>query len=375
MTKDYFKDEAKTIIALNHQTSDANKKISEIDSILLQIESEQNNSSKSLDMMISEMENILANQEVSIENEDLEKEVSFIESELDNVNVKVDAVELLDVVQYSNDMPWNDYLTHVETYAERNDIDLELEFQKMFAFENIDLVQINKGIEPSIICIDGFMTENDNGNAWLINMPSELKKHSIYYLKWESQSFLKMVQEVFFPSLEKLFRKILAPLIVKDILKVWSTATSNAENAGKSLAGLLHNQEKDFILFGHSLGSRVICYCLENLNKSHKCNIVDVLLLGGAVGNNNSLWNKNHEVVNGTIYNFLSKRDKVLQILYKIGQGSKLDFESPVGRDPISVDFIQDINVTHIIKSHTVYHDKFRDLYQEYLSLKLSNKE
>jgi len=370
MKDDYLKDEVKATIAQKHQLFKTNEKISEIDSILLNIESEQKKSSDELDVMINHMENLLEGHNTLINKQAVEENIFSITKELNNVNISIKEIEQLDSIYYSEDNEWNSYMTQIESYADRNDLDLDLEFQKMFAFENIDLLQINEGIEPSIICVDGFLTENESGSDWLINMPDDLKRHSIYYLKWESQSFLKMVQEIFFPSIEKLFRKIAGPLIIKDVLKVWSAATSNAEKAGKSLASLLYNQEKSFILFGHSLGSRVISYCLENLNKTHKCNIIDVFLLGGAVGNDYALWSNKNEIVDGCIYNFLSKKDRVLQILYKIGEASKLEFNSPVGRDPISIEFIQDIDVSQIINGHTVYHDKFRDLYLEYLSHK-----
>lgn len=370
MRDDYFKDEVKATITQKHQVFKANEKISEIDSILLNIESEQKMNSNELDTMINQMENLLEGHNTLINKQDVEENIFSITEELNNVNISIKKIEQLDSVYYSDDMEWNNYMGEIESYADRNNLDLDLEFQKMFAFENVDLVQINKGIEPSIICVDGFLTENDTGSDWLINMPDDLKKHSIYYLKWESQSFLKMVQEIFFPSFEKLFRKIAGPLVVKDVLKVWSTATSNAEIAGKSLAGLLYNQEKDFILLGHSLGSRVISYCLENLNQTHKCNIIDVFLLGGAVGNDYALWSNKNEIVSGCIYNFLSKKDRVLQILYKIGEASKLEFNSPVGRDPISIEFIENIDVSQQVNGHTVYHDKFCDLYLLYLSHK-----
>ena len=132
--------------------------------------------------------------------------------------------------------------------------------------------------------------------------------------------------------------------------------------AGKSLAGLLHNQNKDFILFGHSLGSRVINTCLNNLSVTDKCTIQEVYLLGGAVNKNRNAWHNGATIVHKRIYNFLSTNDKVLQILYKIAESSKLDFNDPIGRHCIDINKVTNIDVSHIISGHTVYHENLSDI-------------
>lgn len=361
MKKDKFEDHAKATIVQTHQVNKTNSKVSEIYNTLKEVKKRQDKSLQSTKEFMEDLSFFdinISDDEYAVMEREIENEISLMSK-----GVSPKSIEKLDMIHFSEDTSWNDYLVEIEKYADRNDINLELEFQKMFAFENIDFIQLNKGIDPIIICIDGFLTENEDGQRWIENLPDELKKHTILYLKWESQAFLNIVKEIFTPHMEKLLKKFFAPAMVRDIIKVWSTATNNAEKAGKSLAGLIHDEKKDFIFIGHSLGSRVIHSCLESLSLTDKCNIIDVYLLGGAVKNDYGSWINESELIQGNIYNFLSERDTVLQILYKIGEGSSMKFDKPIGRNKINVNKIENLNATHLINSHMVYHENLKKLY------------
>ena len=365
MKQDHFKDHAKATVVQTCQVSKSNNKVSEIYSTLTEIKDKQEKSLQNNKEFLADLNSLEMDFEIS---EDEFKETLLeVEDELALMSHKrlASNIDKLDTITFSEDTSWNDYLLEIENYADRNNINLDLEFEKMFAFENINFIQINKGIEPVIICIDGFLTENENGQRWIENLPDDYKKHTILYLKWESQTFLDMAKKLFTPHLEKLLGKSYVTILGKailDIINVWSTATKNAEKAGKNLAGLIHKEKKDFILIGHSLGSRVIHSCLENLSLTDKCNIIDVYLLGGAVKNDYSSWINESELIKGNIYNFLSEKDKVLQLLYKIGEGSSLKFNNPIGRNIINVNEIKNINASHLIDGHMVYHENLRKL-------------
>lgn len=365
MREEELKNHSSTVVVQKHQINNSDRKISEVYSKLSEIEKKQDDIVANSQLFLDELENDLAPFDIS--DEEYNESMLEIEIELALMSNEhsVSSIEKLDIVSFDEDMPWDEYLTEVKKYADRNDINLDLEFEKMFAFENIELIQLKPGIEPSIICIDGFLTENENGQRWLDNMPEDLKQHSIYYLKWESQNFLNMAKEIFKPELEKLLTKTFLPLVLKDIIKIWSKATTNAEKAGKSIAGLIHNQDKDFILIGHSLGSRVIRSCLENLSLSNKCNIIDVYLLGGAVKNDYDSWIKESAIIQGNMYNFTSEKDRVLQVLYKIGESSSLKFDKPIGRHFINIDKIKNFNVSDLIDGHMVYHENLSNIFKK----------
>jgi hypothetical protein len=362
MKKDHFKDHAKATIVQNHQVNKSNNKISEIYSTLTEIEKRQNKVIESNKEFLDDFHSLNTNFDMS--DDEFKENLIEIEKELALMSKRefVSSVNKLDTMNFSEDMSWDDYLAEIGNYANRNEINLDLEFERMFAFEEIDFVQLNKGIDPIIICIDGFLTENEDGQRWFENLPDEFKKHTILYLKWESQSFLKMAKEQFNPQLETLLKKTIITDFFENLAKVWFKATNNAEKAGKSLAGLIHNEKKDFILIGHSLGSRVIHSCLESLSLTDKCNIIDIYLLGGAVKNDYSSWINESELIQGNIYNFLSEKDRILQIFYKMGEGYYLKFDKPIGRNIISVDKIKNVNASNIIDSHMVYHENFKSL-------------
>ena len=258
--------------------------------------------------------------------------------------------------------------------------------------DGFEIVKIKPGIEPTIICIDGFLNE-ENKNAtqpWIAGLEEKYKKNTIYYVKWESKRLMSLVtsfgQVISSEGLKNTTLKAtlsaskavatkVAPLgLAIQTLGLatnpWSVASIKAYQTGALLADIIARTDKEYILIGHSLGARVIYSCLASLKTKDKYFIKDVHLLGGAVDKNcenddsRVCWSELHNSVSGKIRNYYSKNDTVLQTLYKVGEGVKFEFGDPIGRHPIENGKIDNIDVTEYIKGHTEYKPNLNKILQ-----------
>lgn len=133
----------------------------------------------------------------------------------------------------------------------------------------------------------------------------------------------------------------------------WHVAMSRAGQTGVLLAEILaRDQGPPVTLVGHSLGCRVIYYALEALGKKASKRVADVILLGGAVGNDSADWRLASQAVVGTIFNCYSKNDTVLALLYK---NANMHVSKPIGFFPIPIDDakVQNIDCTDLVTGHT----------------------
>jgi hypothetical protein len=127
MNNNYLNDEANSLRIQNHQVSESQNKISEIDIILRNIEKEQQKDNKKLDQLLIEMESLLAvkdSQEFSeidsfLLNIKVEQEISF------STNVVSRAmIGEIETIDFNHNMSWNEYLKSIEEYSFKNNIDL-----------------------------------------------------------------------------------------------------------------------------------------------------------------------------------------------------------------------------------------------------------
>lgn len=252
--------------------------------------------------------------------------------------------------------------------------------------DGFDIVEIQAGEEPAVICIDGFLTEKDETavDVWKESLNSFYPKNTIYHVKWESkrlhnlastfsvsignESIKKSVLNAAMSASKVAATKIVPLAVAIQALGLatnpWSVAGIKAYQTGALLADIIARTDKEYILIGHSLGARVIYSCLASLKTKDKTFIKDVHLLGGAVNNNcvdnkdcsSSInWNELENAVSGDIYNYYSSNDDILKFLYKIGEGVKFDFGDPIGRSKINNNRIKNIDVSDYIKGHTEY--------------------
>ncbi|MEV9615369.1 DUF726 domain-containing protein [Aliarcobacter butzleri] len=258
--------------------------------------------------------------------------------------------------------------------------------------DGFEIVKIKLGIEPAIICIDGFLNEKNRKapQSWLDGLEEKYKENTIYYVKWESKRLMKLVASIsqvltkeglksttFSAALSasKATASNVVPLgfafqTLQFATNPWSVASIKAYQTGALLADIIARTDKEYILIGHSLGARVIYSCLDSLKTKDKYFIKDVHLLGGAVDknckndDNRVCWSELHNSVSGKIRNYYSKNDTVLQTLYKVGEGVKFEFGDPIGRYPIENEKIDNIDVTEDIKGHTEYKPNLNKILQ-----------
>lgn len=357
MKKEYLKNESKAIITQTHEVNKTNDKVSEMTALLRSLENEQRDNDKILDDMLDfANEFINVNSSNIVTEEFLSYNFEYSSSSLSNT-----IISELDSIEFKDDISFSEYFQNVETYAERNDINLELEYQKMFAFESIELIKVKEGKGPIVICIDCFLSQDKSENMqdWLSNMPSEFKEYTIYYCKWESKKLFDIIMKFFTLPIEEVFKH-------GSVVAVWKTAVENSIQAGRSLAGMIHKEKHEYILIGHSLGASVINECLNSLSDKSNCTILEAHLLGGAVGSSSSLWSKPSDFLRGKIYNYMSDNDKVLQVLYRIGESDIWDLTKPVGRNKIYLSSVANIDLTYLINSHSGYRNNLSSfLYSE----------
>lgn len=233
--------------------------------------------------------------------------------------------------------------------------------------EVFNLIKKKDGINPAIITIDGFLNEGvDNVLEWEIALKEKYPLNAWYHLNWQSENFKKLLRRTLgvFAKLIPISFIPTAFLIsipqigwgIGGVVQTWLMALKKSEQAGKLLSKeLMKFENNDFILIGHSLGSRVIYNCLDNLRMSEMKIIYDIHLLGGAVSNNLEIWLRAENAVKNNIYNYYSYQDKVLQIAYKLGTFDN----NPIGRTEIATNKSKNINVTHIVNSHMTFKNTF----------------
>ena len=250
--------------------------------------------------------------------------------------------------------------------------------------DGFEIIKVKQGVEPAIICIDGFLNEKEKEapKSWIAPISNKYSDNAIYYVRWESKRLRDIGKtfgtgaggkvgvafaKKFALSASKKAATHLAPLsLAFQALNIaknpWSVASIKAFQTGVLLADLIARTDKEYILIGHSLGARVIYSCLSALKKKDEKFIKDVHLLGGAVSNYSSescddktTWFGLDKVVIGSINNYYSKNDSVLKSAYKIVEGIKGDFDDPIGRSRIDNCNINNIDTSDYVNRHSDY--------------------
>jgi pimeloyl-ACP methyl ester carboxylesterase len=101
----------------------------------------------------------------------------------------------------------------------------------------------------------------------------------------------------------------------------WAVARTRAEMTGAVLADLMARTDQDrFILMGHSLGARVMVKAAQVLGTRPDAPKIEAMhLLGAAVGTKGD-WRALDAAVIDKVWNYHSRRDKVLARIYKSAQ-------------------------------------------------------
>jgi pimeloyl-ACP methyl ester carboxylesterase len=254
---------------------------------------------------------------------------------------------------------------------------------------SFEILRLKNGTGPSVICINGFLTKDDSeGDDWQKAISESPYANSpIHLVRWDSSSPKEIFSGVFSVEiLRKGFKLAAASAIAGAGLglaiapplgggvgtagggaaamairpvKCWYDAMAKTEKVADMLSYIFQctNNDKGYVLMGHSLGARVIHYLLRDLLKHRTVLIKDVFLLGGAVGRTG--WPRADEIVEGTIYNCFSQDDKVLQCLYK---GATLFHDEPIGLgnvEPSGIATDLDARELADVRGHTEHKGKF----------------
>lgn len=124
----YLKEEATSLVVQNEQLKKSNSKISEIESILENIEKEQNSNDILLDNLNKDMEKLFSVYNISKDFEPTKIELALLDIELENLyptedeNIKF--VEKIENINFSEDMNWEEYFNSIKEYAFFNSINL-----------------------------------------------------------------------------------------------------------------------------------------------------------------------------------------------------------------------------------------------------------
>lgn len=257
--------------------------------------------------------------------------------------------------------------------------------------DGFDLVKIKPGSQPTVLCIDGFLTQDDKESSelWLQGIKDAYPDNEVYHVHWESKrlrdlgtcfggAICKQVAKngvtSFALSASKFAATKLAPIgVAFQVLGLannpWSIASLKAYQTGAVLADIIARTDREYILMGHSLGARVAYSCMSALATKDQVYIDSAHLFGGAI--NNTLtegcntesvnWFGVHKSVANSIYNYHSNRDTTLEYLYKVGESIKFEAGEPIGRNRVSCSSIGNIDVSEIIGGHTVYKAKLAE--------------
>mmetsp|Transcript_81285 Transcript_81285/g.188818 ORF Transcript_81285/g.188818 Transcript_81285/m.188818 type:complete len:208 (-) Transcript_81285:41-664(-) len=137
----------------------------------------------------------------------------------------------------------------------------------------------------------------------------------------------------------------------------WLVCIERARLAGRCLAHALADRQtvgqRPVTLVGHSIGARLLVYCLLELHKMGEFHAVhDVVLLGTPVTTSSSKWNKVRAVVSGRVVNGYLGSDWVLAFLYRYLEWGL----SVAGLSEVRVPGIENINLSGLgIAGHHDY--------------------
>ena len=120
-----------SMLVQKHQLEQSESKLSELDAALSALQQSQESNDECLDTMLSDMDNILSSCGIEFDSNDdnfISQEVEEFAS-IQNKNIKpvVDHIQLVEGVDFNSDMSWEEYIDSVESYANKNSIDLSVD--------------------------------------------------------------------------------------------------------------------------------------------------------------------------------------------------------------------------------------------------------
>jgi len=127
MKKDYLKDKGNALRGQKHQLNTTEDKLSEIDNILSTIQNEQSSSDDILDNLIDNMENLLSSNNLKVDDNILQANLSSIEQKLqiETKDLDVSFVSKIDKIDIDDNTSWEEYINSIDSYAIKHNINLK----------------------------------------------------------------------------------------------------------------------------------------------------------------------------------------------------------------------------------------------------------
>lgn len=236
------------------------------------------------------------------------------------------------------------------------------------------LERLREGTGPAVLIASGFLTEGTDGwGKWQRLVDARYPDSPVYRVHWGAKELKAFgvlagvgggkvaAKQVVGRFAGRASKKVvgLGPLsgllVAIDVASnPWSVAKNRAGMTGAVLADLIARcDDAPFILVGHSLGARVMVTAAQALaSKPGRPRIAEMHLLGGAVGASGN-WRTLHEAVAGTVWNYHSRCDGVLKLVYQTVQAG----QKPIGRVGIRSKYanIRNVDVTSRVDGHGGY--------------------
>lgn len=241
---------------------------------------------------------------------------------------------------------------------------------KSFAIERL---KDGTGV-PVVVC-SGFLTEGMSGwGDWERIVTQRYPESPVYRVHWGAED-LQALSVVLGAGMgkaavayavkrlamgaSKAAAKQVGPiggtLVAVDLVKnPWFRARQRANKTGAIVADLIARTDvNEVVLIGHSLGARALICAAEALGTKKSAPAVkEMHLLGAAIGANRP-WSTLDRAVDGTAYNYHSRKDKVLRFLYSLAQVG--DPAAGYSGMKTSLKGIKNVAVTRTVSEHSAY--------------------
>jgi pimeloyl-ACP methyl ester carboxylesterase len=239
---------------------------------------------------------------------------------------------------------------------------------KSFGFE-----KVVEGGPTTVIFANGFLSEGQVGwGNWMRLVSERYPDATVYRLSWgakELKSLTGLLPVGGAPATAK-FAAIMAAKATKKgpmalgplgaALTVaglgrnpWHVARTRASMTGAVLAdAIVRADMRSVVLVGFSLGGRVMAAAAESLATRHEDTprVESMHLLGAAVGTRRD-WHAIEPAVEGTIYNYFSKNDRILSSLYRVAEGGT----KAIGSEgiPVKSPKVKNVDVSKKVGGHS----------------------
>ncbi|PKG38334.1 DUF726 domain-containing protein [Psychromonas sp. Urea-02u-13] len=228
----------------------------------------------------------------------------------------------------------------------------------------LKLVEVRKGIKPSIIIINGFLSKKSEDVSDWLEVVDELYPHNeVLHARWNAGDLTSIATDSgLVPERTEMLATKSIQMSVFDALSTatgqWKNAFHESNQVGVELAAELEGNESlhGAILMGHSLGARVVRHTLAELDKP----VVSVAyLLAGAVSSEQGEWLEIFKKHPETKFiNCMSQNDLVLKNAYPMG--CLFDHE-PAGLTPLCEENcinLLNLDVTEYADGHSDFKQK-----------------